>query len=166
MVFKNKLHDNNDWKCSEQQFVLLAIIKHSSKAQIQHYKQTNTSVCRTQRTVSERFLNDPHINPTGNTALHYNRHNSFTAWSIVVGKYAVVEKSQVQTLCTLTPYGTVQQGQQDALFVFSLLWINSVYMFEHYLLTFRRRCINNNWYIACMLCMLAATRVEVELQPW
>jgi hypothetical protein len=37
--------------------------------------------------------------------------------------------------------------------------------FEHYLLIFRRRCINNNWYTACILCRLAATRVGLELQP-
>jgi hypothetical protein len=34
--------------------------------------------------------------------------------------------------------------------------------FEHYLLNFRRSCTNNNWYIACMLCLLAATTVGVE----
>jgi hypothetical protein len=41
--------------------------------------------------------------------------------------------------------------------------------FEHYLLIFSRRCTNNNWYIVCVLCLLAATRVGVEpvlLQPW
>jgi hypothetical protein len=38
---------------------------------------------------------------------------------------------------------------------------------EHYLLIFRRRCINNSWYTACVLCRLAATRVGVPfpLQP-
>jgi hypothetical protein len=34
--------------------------------------------------------------------------------------------------------------------------------FEHYLLIFTRCCTNNNWYIACVLCWLAATRVGVE----
>jgi hypothetical protein len=34
--------------------------------------------------------------------------------------------------------------------------------FEYYLLIFRRRYIINNWYIACVLCLLAAARVEVE----
>jgi hypothetical protein len=34
--------------------------------------------------------------------------------------------------------------------------------FEHYLLIFRRRCRNNNWYIACVLCGLAATRNGVS----
>jgi hypothetical protein len=38
--------------------------------------------------------------------------------------------------------------------------------FEHYLLNFRRRNTNNNWYVACLLCLLAATRFEVELQTW
>jgi hypothetical protein len=33
---------------------------------------------------------------------------------------------------------------------------------EHYLLIFRRR-YTNNWYIACVLCLLAATRIGVEL---
>jgi hypothetical protein len=38
--------------------------------------------------------------------------------------------------------------------------------FEHYLLIFRRRCVNNNWYrIACVLCLLAATRVGVGSTP-
>jgi recombinational DNA repair protein (RecF pathway) len=37
--------------------------------------------------------------------------------------------------------------------------------FEHYLLIFRRRRTDNNWYIAYMLCLLAATGVRVELQP-
>jgi hypothetical protein len=33
--------------------------------------------------------------------------------------------------------------------------------FEHYLLIFRRRCTNNTWYIACVLCLLAApTRMQ------
>jgi hypothetical protein len=36
--------------------------------------------------------------------------------------------------------------------------------FEHYLLIFRRRCTNNNRYIACVLYLLAATRVEVGHQ--
>jgi hypothetical protein len=36
--------------------------------------------------------------------------------------------------------------------------------FEHYLLILRRLSKKNNWYIACVLCLLAATRVEVELQ--
>jgi hypothetical protein len=34
--------------------------------------------------------------------------------------------------------------------------------FEHCLLIIRRSCINNNWYTACVLCQLAATRVGVE----
>jgi hypothetical protein len=41
--------------------------------------------------------------------------------------------------------------------------------FEHYVLIFRRRCTNNNWYIACMLCLLVATRIWVALvalQSW
>jgi hypothetical protein len=35
--------------------------------------------------------------------------------------------------------------------------------FEHYLLNFRRRCTNKNWYIVCVLCMLASTRTGVPL---
>jgi hypothetical protein len=34
--------------------------------------------------------------------------------------------------------------------------------FEHYLLIFRRRYLNSNWYIACVLCRVAATGAEVE----
>jgi hypothetical protein len=37
--------------------------------------------------------------------------------------------------------------------------------FEHYVLILRR-CYTNNCYIACMLCLLIATRIEVELQSW
>jgi hypothetical protein len=35
--------------------------------------------------------------------------------------------------------------------------------FQHHLLIFRRCCTNNSWYVACVLCLLAATRIEVEL---
>jgi hypothetical protein len=35
--------------------------------------------------------------------------------------------------------------------------------FEHYLLIFRKCCINNTWYTARVLCRLAATRVGVPL---
>jgi hypothetical protein len=35
--------------------------------------------------------------------------------------------------------------------------------FEHYLVIFRRRYTNKNWYIACVLCLLAPTRVGVEM---
>jgi hypothetical protein len=38
--------------------------------------------------------------------------------------------------------------------------------FEHYLVIFRRRCINNNWYIARVLCRLAATMVGAELDQF
>jgi hypothetical protein len=47
--------------------------------------------------------------------------------------------------------------------------------FKHYLLIIRRCCINNCWYIASVLCRLAANRVGVRLsaarvgvplQPW
>jgi hypothetical protein len=34
--------------------------------------------------------------------------------------------------------------------------------FAHYLLIIRKRCTNSNWYTACLLCQLAATRVGVE----
>jgi hypothetical protein len=36
--------------------------------------------------------------------------------------------------------------------------------FEHYLLIFRRRYINSNWYTVWVFCRLAATRVGVPLQ--
>jgi hypothetical protein len=35
--------------------------------------------------------------------------------------------------------------------------------FEHYLLIFSRCYTNNNWYTACVLCLLAATRFEVPI---
>jgi hypothetical protein len=31
------------------------------------------------------------------------------------------------------------------------------------MLIFRRRCTNNNWYIACIVHLLAAARIGVEL---
>jgi hypothetical protein len=37
--------------------------------------------------------------------------------------------------------------------------------FEHYLLILRRRYTNGTWYIACVLCQLAAPGLE-ELQSW
>jgi hypothetical protein len=37
--------------------------------------------------------------------------------------------------------------------------------FEHYLLIYRMRCTYNNWYTACVLCLLAAIRIGVEIQP-
>jgi hypothetical protein len=35
--------------------------------------------------------------------------------------------------------------------------------FEHHLLIFRRRYTSNNWYTACVLCLLVATRIGEEL---
>jgi hypothetical protein len=35
--------------------------------------------------------------------------------------------------------------------------------FEHHLLNFRRCYTSNNWYIACVLCLLVATRIGEEL---
>jgi hypothetical protein len=35
--------------------------------------------------------------------------------------------------------------------------------FQALLVHFRRRCINNNWYIACVLCRLVATSDGVPL---
>jgi hypothetical protein len=50
------------------------------------------------------------------------------------------------------------------LFLYSVYYeLTACTCFEHYLLIFRRRCINNCWYIACVLCRLAATRVGVEV---
>jgi hypothetical protein len=37
--------------------------------------------------------------------------------------------------------------------------------FEHYLFIFRKCCTNGTWYIVCVLCLLAATRVGVESIP-
>jgi hypothetical protein len=47
---------------------------------------------------------------------------------------------------------------------FCITFITASTCFKHYLLIFRRRSINN-WYIACVLCRLAAARVGVSLQP-
>jgi hypothetical protein len=37
--------------------------------------------------------------------------------------------------------------------------------FEHYLLIFRRRYTNDTWYIACVLCQLAALELEFHSNP-
>jgi hypothetical protein len=36
--------------------------------------------------------------------------------------------------------------------------------FKHYLLIFRRHCVNNNWYIACILCQLVTAYYTDILQ--
>jgi hypothetical protein len=52
-------------------------------------------------------------------------------------------------------------------FVYSVYYESTAFTcFKHYLLIFRRRCINNDWYIACIFCRLAATKIEVPLQTW
>jgi hypothetical protein len=55
-------------------------------------------------------------------------------------------------------------------FLFSVYYeLTTSTYFKHYLRITRRRCIYNNWYILCLLCWLAATRVGVKpvpLQPW
>jgi hypothetical protein len=49
-------------------------------------------------------------------------------------------------------------------FLFSVLRINASICLAHYLLILRRRYTRTNgtWYIACVLCQLAATRIGVE----
>jgi hypothetical protein len=54
-------------------------------------------------------------------------------------------------------------------FLFSVKYkLTATTCFQHYLLIIRRRLMYNSWYIACVLCWLAATRVGVPLhfQPW
>jgi hypothetical protein len=56
---------------------------------------------------------------------------------------------------------SVQSDQQDALFAFSLLQF--VQISSTYLLIIIRYCIYRNWYILCVLCRLAASRVEANV---
>jgi hypothetical protein len=50
-------------------------------------------------------------------------------------------------------------------FLFSVYYeLTASTCFVHNFLIIRRHCINNNWYLACVLCRLASTRVGVELQ--
>jgi hypothetical protein len=56
-------------------------------------------------------------------------------------------------------------GTNEMHFLYSVYYELKAYAcFEHYLLIFRRCCTNNNWYIVCVLCLLAATRFEVEAE--
>jgi hypothetical protein len=48
-------------------------------------------------------------------------------------------------------------------FSFSLLRIKVLYMFRALLAHPQKVCTSGTWYIACMLCQLAATRIGVEL---
>jgi ABC-type thiamin/hydroxymethylpyrimidine transport system permease subunit len=48
-------------------------------------------------------------------------------------------------------------------FLFSLLGIKSLYMFPASLTHPQEAFTKGTWYIACVLCQLAATRIEVEL---
>jgi hypothetical protein len=47
-------------------------------------------------------------------------------------------------------------------FLFSLLKLRTSTCFEHYLLIHRRRYTSATWYIACMLCQLAAPRSRIQ----
>jgi hypothetical protein len=49
-------------------------------------------------------------------------------------------------------------------FLFSLLRIKGLYMFRALLAHPRRRCTSDTWYIACILCQLAATSIGVEFR--
>jgi hypothetical protein len=54
----------------------------------------------------------------------------------------------------------------DMHFLYSIYYeLTASTCFEHYLLIFRMCCTNNSWYIAYVLCLLAATKIGVELVP-
>jgi hypothetical protein len=69
-------------------------------------------------------------------------------------------------VCMPTAYYTTQYSRTNKIhFSYSVYFeLAADACFEDYLLIFRRRCINNSLYIACVLCRLAATRVGVEIQ--
>jgi hypothetical protein len=46
------------------------------------------------------------------------------------------------------------------MFLFRLLRFNGLYMFRALLAHPRRRCTDGTWYIACVLCQLAAPELE------
>jgi hypothetical protein len=49
-------------------------------------------------------------------------------------------------------------------FVYSIYYdVTASTCIDQYLLIFRRRYTNNNWYFACVLCLLPATTLGVEL---
>jgi hypothetical protein len=57
-----------------------------------------------------------------------------------------------------------QYSETNVMKFYSVYWESrACTCFEHYLLILRRRCTSGTWYIACVLCQLAATRVGVEL---
>jgi hypothetical protein len=77
-------------------------------------------------------------------------------------EYIVQQKCRFNVLLTVHRNISVQWNQKDALFsVYYHLTASTC--FEHYLLNFRRRFINNNWCILCVLCRLAATTVGVDI---
>jgi hypothetical protein len=65
-------------------------------------------------------------------------------------------------LCLLTATGIGEELQRDALFLVYYELTAST-CFDKYLLIFRRRYTNSNWYFMCVLCRLAATKIGVEL---
>jgi hypothetical protein len=55
----------------------------------------------------------------------------------------------------------------DMHFLYSVYYeLTASTCFEHYMLIFRRCCTNYNWYIACVFCLSAATRFELELTAY
>jgi hypothetical protein len=70
--------------------------------------QIITSVCQTQQTVSKMLVNDPHTNTMSCTALQQTQ--QFHCKINRSWEYAVVEKSQAQTLCTLKTHGSTDHS--------------------------------------------------------
>jgi hypothetical protein len=50
-------------------------------------------------------------------------------------------------------------------FLFNLLRIKALTCFEHYFLILRRRYTNGTWFIACVLCQLAAQGRKWKFNP-
>jgi hypothetical protein len=72
-------------------------------------------------------------------------------------------------LCKLHSFWTIttifqHSNTNEMHFLYSIYYeLTASTCYEHYLLIFRIRCTNNTWCIACVLCLLATTRVGVEL---
>jgi hypothetical protein len=67
-------------------------------------------------------------------------------------------------LCQSSPASDYPYSKTNELhFLYSIYYeLTTSECFQHYLLIFRRRYTNYNWYFACVLCLLVATRIGVE----
>jgi hypothetical protein len=66
----------------------------------------------------------------------------------------------------LIGFGHQDSKTNEMQFLYSIYYeLTASTCFEHYLLSIRRRCTNNNWYIAWVLCLLFSTRIGTHSTP-